>query len=202
MGPLGEDVILEVTFKEGKVPFQHRGTFRKLFTRIESTFTGDVHDPLEQFMLDKINTWVPMDTGRLRGSMRSVVEMAGGSVEGMRIGGTYRMTLGTPSYKNRSVTYAAVVNKMPTAWLQHPGAGKKNVSYRKRAGGKPVPLEDPEARQGFYDLIVLNSRNKAQRLWHDYLTNIIVPLVREVGAAAGVKHEWNFARSLFTVRFK
>lgn len=201
MGALGEDVILEVTFLDTRIPPAQRGLFKSLFTQIESTFTGDVHDPLAAYMIGKIETWVPMDTGRLRNSMRSVVEASGGSVEGMRRGATYRMTLGTPSYQNRSVTYASVVNKMPTAWLRHPG-NHRNVSYRKRVKGKPAPLDDPEARTKFYDLIVVNSRNLAQRLWKEYLDNQIVPRIKDVAKAAGIKNPHAFARSLFTVAFK
>lgn len=197
MGEMGEDVILEVTFIPGKlIKLGPSGPVKDIIASlkrsIETNFARGVHRPLEELIISKINTWVPMDTGNLRKQMIAVTYNASATVDGMKEGKTYRMTAGTPGVK-----YASVVNKMPVTWLKHP------AGYHRNIGRQKDPLNDPLAKEGWYDLTVLNARNKAKQLFPDFLTNTVVPILKplEKIRGSGIKSAHNYARTLFTVKY-
>jgi hypothetical protein len=92
------------------------------------------------------------------------------------------------------VDYAKPVEKMPSTWLKHPTPVHSNT---RRIGGRLVILVDPEARKGWYALTLLNSRNRARRLWRDYIKKTWVPLLRGL-----VKNPENEANKMFRVKFR
>lgn len=152
MGELGQSLIFSIHVTEYGKKLMLRGIREFTKTRVWKTFTNLVYDPLQVRMGDKVDKWVPADTKRLRQSMKASITPAGGShVEMLDMIGPngFTVLLGTPGIK-----YAKVVNRMPERWLRHPG--KHSPGTRGRTG---KTLSDPQARKGWYNLVLLDSRS-------------------------------------------
>jgi len=182
MGELGDDVIIEVT------PRARFDTVKEISkNKVIGMITTMIHRPLSKYMNDKINIWVPSELGKLRDSIESRLKVSTATLKPFTQTQPYRMVIGTPG-----VPYAAPVNKMPTSWLQHRGS----------VGRFGVARNDPNARKGWWNLLLVNGRNLAQRVYKDFINNGIVPLIRPLKGVLGIKNVTNFARSLFTVKYK
>jgi len=104
--------------------------------------------------------------------------------------GPYLMQVGTPG-----IEYAKPVNKMPTWALKHPGRHKPDP-YRGRLGRFGDPLEDPNAKKGWYNLILVNSRNLAKRLIKNFIKRVITPELRNL-AKLSKKKPQAFVKQMF-----
>jgi hypothetical protein len=188
MGELGDDVIIEMKFRHA-IKFVFETT--PLSERKVKTFIEDsIYTPLEDFLGEKINTWVPKDTGNLRRRLLGVINEGFSSIDRISTNIPFRVEVGTPG-----VPYAKVVNKMPKRWLQHPGGHPSGTKGRR---GKV--LYDPDAKKGWYSLLLLNGRRKATKLYKDFLKNDILPILR--GQPGFTKNPVSKVRTLFSVKFK
>jgi hypothetical protein len=196
MGPLGDDVIIEIKFKPA---MKSAWDLTKLNeTETKTAIEDAIFTPLEEYLKSKIKVWVPKDTGNLRRQLLATVSNSFATIDHVSTARPFRVSIGTPG-----VEYANVVNKMPTRWLQHPGTHPPGTKGRRRK-----PLNDPEARRGWYNLLLLNGRREARSLYKDFLKNHIVVLITKP-ASAKVKKINPFkknpnskVRTLFTVKFK
>jgi len=185
MGPFSNKVIVKIERKplyyqglrefedlkrqnimSGRPPYSDR----TIAIALEST----VHDKVETYVLERIDTWVPKDTGSLRKAMISVVYKAAATVENFQKNtGPYIMEVGTPN-----IEYAKPVNKMPDWALQHPPHAPD--PFRGTKGRRNATLVDPQAKSGWFNLILLNSRNKARAQVKKMRREVITPQFREL----------------------
>jgi len=185
LGTLGDDIIFEVslTYEGTQVLQQLRGTLS--LASLNRMFRNDVWNELQAYIDGKIDTWVPMDSGDLRNSMHNAISPTQtGKSQGQTF--PFRMTLSTPG-----IDYAKPVNKMPTPWLTHP------ASYHRNVGRYGSTLQDPEAKYGWYDLVLLNARNKAHpviQAFFNSISDLLKPIFQ--------KDAYNYARQMFTVRYR
>jgi len=187
MGAFPDDIIIEVflTFNPSFLP-------RELSLRMLKTgLRREIYDPLRQFVESIVNINAPRDTGSLRESMERKVGEGKPTIDQLSNSQPFVVKLGTPG-----VMYAKPVNKMPTGWLKHPRRGQRNI------GRQGDPLDDPKAKKGWYDLLLLNGRNRAMRLWKNYLKNIIIPVLKPLQDAGLIKSASTQANKLFIVKFK
>jgi hypothetical protein len=182
-GPLGEDVIIEMYLRAKHNQITSVLPLNTLFNLIET----HIFDPLDAYLTSKIEIWVPKDTGDLREALHKMVTRSKNTITRISVRAPFIVKLGTPGLE-----YAKPVNRMSSSMLQH----KNQVS---RKGNK---LDDPKALQGWYNLLLLNGRNNARLFYNDFIKNEIVPLLKPLQTAGAIKSAWNFARSIFTVRFK
>lgn len=153
MGELGQTVLFSVHVTDyGRRLLERRiRDFSK--NKVWRSLTQMVYNPLQTRLEQKVDKWVPKDTGRLRGSLKASITPAGGStveIVDMMSGRGFTVLLATPGIK-----YAKVVNRMPTKWLQHPGP-RHGAGETGRTGRT---LNDPDAKTGWYNLLVLDSRS-------------------------------------------
>lgn len=206
MGELGMDIVIEVSITDDLDQYQIREfNYKNVATILEST----IYEPLREYLMGPgrggvsglINTTAPRDTGALRESLEDGVEAGLPSIDDFQKKvGPFSVKLGTPE-----IPYAKPVNKMPTTWLRHPKQSAQRAHLNVGRRGKK--LKDPEARSGWYNLILLNGRNKARRLYDAFIKEIITLLaplkVRIAKSKKGaVIDTRNLAMKIFKVRFK
>lgn len=172
-----------------KIKFSWLGLWRALYNLYDRTYSYMM--PLIGHPQGGNEGYAPRDTGSLRRSMRNslgepistIVHDVRDVVNALSSGAPFiRMVLSTPD-----IDYANPVNNMPTSWLAHPGSHPPGT--RGRLG---TVLHDPNARKGWYNLILLRGRQFAKKEFYQMLKNL----------AQGIRGGYNFWRSMFTVRFK
>lgn len=184
MGELGDDVIIEIFLKpkaQQLVNATREISMRKIKTGIKQT----IYNPLEKYLYGRIDLDVPSDTENLRKQIKGRINDAIITIDQISTTSPFRVVLGTPN-----VPYAGPVNRMPTSWLQHTSG----------TGRQGDPLNDPNAKKGWYNLTLLNGRNRAMRLYKDFIRNDIVPMLRTVKALGAAPSA--VARAMFKVKFK
>jgi hypothetical protein len=188
MGELGDDVILEVGLTmEGERLLKIRAPEWSL-NNIKTLFRNEVYDPLQEHVDQKIDLWVPMDTGELRNSMHNALTPSGGSKTNDF---PFKILLNT-----EGIPYAKPVNNMPSDWLQHPGGHFIN---RGRFGGS---LLDEDAKKGWYNLVLVNGRSEARKLVEGFIRDTIQDLIRTNAGKLGVfGNYYQKARSMFSIKY-
>jgi hypothetical protein len=190
MGELGDDVIMEIDLSyAGKQTINQRLSRDLNVTNIFRELRNNVYEPLREYIEKWIDIKVPSDTTELRNSMKNAMKPSGGS----RTNGFPMLVI----MNTAGVDYAKVVNNMTDLMLKHPASHHRNI------GRFGAPLDDKGAVKGFYDWIVLMGRNKAVKLFQDYVKNIVQPIVKPVANMLGITGSlvYNTARQLFTVKF-
>ena len=185
VGELGEDVIIEVYMRGNAVKVINLER-RLSLTTLKRIIATEVYRPLAQYIIEKINEWVPKDTGSLRDAMIGEVKKGQPTIDQLSSTTPFRVVIGTPN-----IPYAGPVNKMPDSWLKH-------TSGTGRFGD---PLNDPKAKREWYNLVRVNGRNKAQQLWRNMVKNQLVPIVKSFKKLP-IKNPYNFVRGMFKVTFK
>jgi hypothetical protein len=193
MGELGDDIIISVELTTNYQKFMEsmkRITGRRL--RIKDLDTpaevyrsvwGNVYFPLQQHVTTEINSNVPKATTDLVDSMKKSIKVP--------LGGSFPLIM---ILNTAGIDYAKPVNRMPDTWLKHPTAVHSNT---RKIKGRLVILVDPQARRGWYDITLLNGRNRARRLWSEYIKKTWVPLLKGV-----VKNPTNEVKKMFRVKFR
>jgi len=197
MGELGMDIIIEVAITDDLDKYKVREfNYKNVATLLESI----LYEPLREYLMGPgrggvsglINTTAPRDTGALREALEDGVEDGLNSIDDFQKKvGPFSVKLGTPK-----IPYAKPVNKMPTTWLRHPKQSLQRSHLNVGRRGKK--LKDPDARSGWYNLILLNGRNKAKRLYDNFI-NQIVSILAPIKAQFNTK---NLAMKVFKARFK
>jgi hypothetical protein len=193
MGELGDDIIIsiELTANYRKFVDSVKAALGKRF-RIKDLDTpsevyrsawGNVYFPLQREATVQINNNAPKFKGDLRKSMKQSIKVP--------LAGSFPLVM---ILNTAGIQYAKPVNRMPSAWLKHPTATHRNI---RRVGARAVILVDPEAKGGWYDLTLLNSRNRARKLWRDYIKKVWVPLFKGF-----FKNPRNEADKMFRVKFR
>jgi len=204
MGELGDDIVIDLRptaffFQFPNAWKQARSLFPKKITGraplsvniVRGLVQIAIHNPLMKYVEGRIDIDFPMDTGNLRTRTVDYLKDSITSLTKMDLNTPYVVVFGTPD-----VEYASPVNKMPTAWLQHPGIHGPSV------GRTGLGLDDPKSKRGFYNLTLLNGRNRAKRLYDvDFLRGEIVPRIRDFAKAIN-KSPISVAKRMFRVRFK
>jgi len=140
---------------------------------------SSIHYEVEDYVMERIEMWAPKDTGSLRKAMMSVVLKAAATVDEFQNNtGAYIMEIGTPN-----IEYAKPVNKMPDWSLQHPPHAPD--PFRGTRGRRGASLSDPQAKSGWFDLILLNGRNKARRQVKQMRKEVITPQFRDLAKNMG-----------------
>lgn len=193
MGELGWDLIIEVQMTDDIKQLGIREMSYKNVTRI---LEAEVYEPLREYLMGPgrgghsglINTQAPRDTGALREALEDGIEDGLNTLDDFEDRtGPFKVQIGTPN-----VPYAKPVNQMPTTWLRHPRASSTNIGRR----GKR--LRDPEARSGWYNLILLNGRNKARKLYDTFIRSMI-NIMNPIKSQYNLK---NLSLKIFKARFK
>jgi hypothetical protein len=109
---------------------------------------------------------VPTDTGQLRRKMWQSIErqwysktkmpMTPGQLKKAAENGDPLLMV---VLNTGNLMYAKPVNQMPTKMVAHPHKGSRNY-------GRGGPLWDPSAKEGWYEKVLLNGRNRAQTVNH------------------------------------
>jgi hypothetical protein len=193
MGELGDDIIFSVDITghyDRLVENGGTGVGRILRRKgldtssdVYRSIWGNVYFPLQQTATTQINTNAPKMTGKLRKAMKESIKVP--------LAGSFPLVM---ILNTAGVDYAKPVEKMSSAMLKHPTPVHSNT---RRIGGRLVILVDPEARKGWYALTLLNSRNRARKLWRDYIKKTWVPLLRGL-----VKNPTSEANKMFRVKFR
>lgn len=114
-GELGDDVLIEIKLSPSGVILVGRHLSPKLESAaLLSEVIAQIYNPLVAEMHNKINLWVPIDSGDLRRSLLNSLSPAGGSY-----------TSGFPLFvvlNTKNIIYAKPVNKMPKHWFKIPTA--------------------------------------------------------------------------------
>jgi hypothetical protein len=198
MGELGDDIIIQVDVNKPAVnqlknlkEFRVKGLATE--SNIYQSIWANVYFSLQAFTTTQINALAPKMTSDLRKSMKKSIKVDKN--------GDFPLTM---IINTAGIEYAKPVNRMPSEWLIHPSATHPNV---RKVGGKLYILNDPKAKKGFYDLTLLNSRNRARRLWKEYLKRFFVPIFRQVAPlikqlTGKTINPFNEAKKLFKVKFK
>lgn len=156
--PLGPDVIIDITMSGlGRLALES-GILSKDEVR---HFFDKIYTELYSFMYDYISKHTPVDTGALKIAMLNGLKPPVSITEYANVNDWdefhLRVVLQAP------IDYAGVVERMnthpPSPYVQHHGLPHE-VSW---VTGKR--LNDPHAWGGYYNLIRLGSRNKAQNIW-------------------------------------
>jgi hypothetical protein len=189
MGELGDDIIFSVdlTTNYTKLRDFMRSPAGRVFrvkdldtaSKVYRSIWGNVYFPLQNTVTTGINTDAPKFKGDLRDSLKRSIKVP--------LNGKFPLTM---ILNTAGIHYAKPVNKMPSGWLKHPTAAHSNVR-------KGRILVDPKARGGWYGLILLNGRNRARKLWRDYVRKTWAPLFKGIS-----KNPTNEANKLFKVKFR
>jgi len=149
---------------------------------------------LQGFAFTLIKKYVPTDTRRLANAMEISIR----DQSATRSLNPFHVFLNTGN-----IEYARPVNRMPTAWLRHPGTHGRTLSYRKGRGRKRTPrvLFDPQAVSGWFYRVLNESRDFAAQVYRNLLSRYIGPLLTPLANYYGLP-EYHVALSLFGVRFK
>lgn len=190
LGPPGrllDDVIIEVFYSINPSLLPRELSRSSIIIGIRQ----DVFNPLEQFMKAFIDINVPKDTGDLRRAIKRKIGEGEPTIRHMSKFDPFVVKIGTPG-----IRYAGPVNQMPTAWLKHPRRTSTNI------GREGDPLKDPKAKHEWFNLLRLNGRTRAMKLWKDYLKNRIVPVLIDLQTSGLIKSAKDQAKRLFIVKFK
>lgn len=134
LGELGDDIVIFINLNLDLISLLQRFEFSITTQKVEAAIFQDIIEPVIKYLDKKIEIWVPVDTTDLRKSLHNALK-----IDSSIISNPFRVILNT-----KGVPYAGPVNKMPTASL--------------RKSGKA-----PQARKGWYNLLLLNGRNLAKR---------------------------------------
>ena len=184
MGPLGDDVVIEVRLKYDIYKVVPDISQQYLI----GTLGSRVQEPLLDELYTKLNIWVPKDTGALRRSIRSRMDNSTASLKQISTTKPWRMVIGTPD-----IEYAKPVNKMPADWLKHKPQPSRFPGFT---------MDDPAAVKGWYDWLLRDGRRKAQNLFRDYLKGTIEPIIKKAAPLLGIKNVINFTKGIFIVKYK
>lgn len=188
MGELGDDLVLEVRVNKAAADvFTQKAVPSALYLEnIRHALLNQVYKPLKRFMDNYIELYVPHDTGDLQQAMKDAITHKGGSqISRLTKNEPFRVILNT-----KGIEYAAVVNKMPREWLVHAAVWHRNYSYRE---GKHE-LYDPDARKRWYNFVLVNAQNEAERLYKAFINSYLVPIFKKYQAL--FKNYSNTAHSL------
>lgn len=167
MGELGEDVCTYIELNLSVLNTLNGMGFNLSYSEVELSCLTIAVKPIIDYLHAWVDIWVPLDTGALRSSLHTAVNET-------TLTFPFRCVLST-----KGISYASVVNKMPT------------VSLRK--SGKA-----PRARTGWYNLLLLNARVKAKLAFRKMVSNVgskLDPiLAKEI---FNNRNRYNIARSLF-----
>jgi len=179
MGGLGDVIIFEIYLSE--IGYQI------IWNQMIPGFTLDfvirnlnniLYIPVRTFLENKLKAEVPQDTGEL---LESLLDSLKPKYQGTQINTIsrelpFRLSLGT------KVGYAAVVERMPSDWIVHPGthgvhgvtaAQKKRRTYSSKTG---LPLFDPTAKAHPFDRSRRTGQLMAERRWD----NNFIPLIHSI----------------------
>lgn len=157
MGELGDDVVIYISMGNAYKEIMNMKIIKKSW--LLNTFKRLVYTPLKRHLLAEINAWVPSDSDTLRKAIaKSITQRGGSQLKGF----PFLVML-----NSRGVKYGKPVNKMPTSWLKHGGAGDVHALLGRRTKSRHDGhvLSDKKAISGFYNWILMSGRKKAEKLF-------------------------------------
>ena len=173
MGSLGDDVILEILLNTGIITQLRSLKIDISVGKLEAIIRSELMNPLLHYLRQKINVWAPLRTGALRTSLLNSL------ISSTTSSFPFRLVL-----KTQGIAYAGPVNKMPQMWLRRSGT-------------------TPQARKGWYNLLLLNGRNKAKKLLSAMVKHVATLLPKPIIKLYFPRRtSWNLARALFRVSLR